>query len=125
METPKTSTYTRAEAIQDSILRDVSEAAREAGLVHPTAVTAGAWKEAIDWDHGGLQDEAGRLWDVLSMARLAIKSVAPEGSEAAFTVYRVPNMEAADEAEPIELIVRAGPGDSRERVLTIMTSTEG
>lgn len=125
METPKTTTCTRAEAIKDSVLHDVSKSAHEAGLTHPTAITAEAWKETVAWDHGGLQDEAGRLWDVLSMARLAIKSVAPEGSEATFTVYRVPNTEAADEAEPTGLIVRVGPGDSRERVLTIMSSTEG
>lgn len=125
MKNPKTNTRTRTEAIAASALRDVTNDAREAGLAHPTAITAEAWKEAVAWDYGGLQDERGRLWDVLSMARLAIKSVALYGTEATFTVYRVPNVETAEEAEPTELIVRVGPGDSLEPVLTIVTSMDG
>lgn len=35
--------YTRAEAIEDGVLVDVTETAKEAGIVYPTAVTQGLW----------------------------------------------------------------------------------
>ena len=37
------STYTRAQAIDDGVLIDVSDVAREAGLKYPTAVTQAVW----------------------------------------------------------------------------------
>ena len=36
--------YTRAQAIEDGVLIDVSETAREAGITFPTAVTAAVWE---------------------------------------------------------------------------------
>ena len=41
---PVISAYTRAQAIADGVLVDVSEMAREAGLKHPTALTATVWR---------------------------------------------------------------------------------
>ncbi|EQD71656.1 hypothetical protein B1B_04334, partial [mine drainage metagenome] len=35
--------YSRADAIRDGVLVDVSERARRAGIKHPTACTAGVW----------------------------------------------------------------------------------
>jgi hypothetical protein len=62
--------YTRADAIRDGILVDVSEAAREAGFKWPVALTAAAWGRCVAVPPGVLcQDEAGRLWDVLTMLR--------------------------------------------------------
>ena len=63
--------YTRAQAIEDGILVDVSETAREAGFKIPVAVTRTVWDRIIALPEGyrGFQDERGRLWDVLWMAR--------------------------------------------------------
>ena len=63
--------YTRAQAIEDGILVDVSETAREAGFRIPVAVTRTVWDRLIAVPEGylGFQDERGRLWDVLWMAR--------------------------------------------------------
>ena len=68
---PAISTYTRAQAIEDGILVDVSDTAREAGFRIPVAVTRTVWNRIIALPDGyrGFQDEAGRLWDVLWMAR--------------------------------------------------------
>ncbi|EQD56202.1 hypothetical protein B1B_09022, partial [mine drainage metagenome] len=35
--------YSRADAIRDGVLVDVSERAKRAGIKHPTACTAGVW----------------------------------------------------------------------------------
>ena len=68
---PVISVYTRAQAIEDGILVDVSETAREAGFKIPVAVTRTVWDQLIALPEGyrGFQDERGRLWDVLWMAR--------------------------------------------------------
>ena len=71
------SLYTRADAIADGFLVDVSDTAKEAGFKWPVAVTRRVWDELVtpnphDAQRG--QSEKGRLWDVLSMARLAAKA---------------------------------------------------
>ena len=68
---PVISVYTRAQAIEDGILVDVSETAREAGFTIPVAVTRAVWNRIVALPEGyrGFQDERGRLWDVLWMAR--------------------------------------------------------
>ena len=68
---PVISVYTRAQAIEDGILVDVSETAREAGFNIPVAVTRTVWNRlvALPESYRGFQDEKGRLWDMLWMAR--------------------------------------------------------
>ena len=65
------STYTRAQAIEDGVLVDVSKTAREVGLKWPVAITAGVWATINDIPPKlqGIQDVEGRLWDVVWMAR--------------------------------------------------------
>ena len=38
--------YTRKQAIEDGVLIDVTETAKEAGLRFPTAITAAAWSKS-------------------------------------------------------------------------------
>ena len=68
---PVLSAYTRAQAIADGFLIDVSETAREAGFTIPVALTRTVWSRLVALPEGyrGFQDERGRLWDVLWMAR--------------------------------------------------------
>ena len=68
---PVIDAYTRAQAIEDGILVDVSDTAREAGFTIPVAITCTVWNRIIALPDGyrGFQDESGRLWDVLWMAR--------------------------------------------------------
>ena len=65
--------YTRAEAVADGVLIDVSPVAREAGITYPVALTCAAWDRCVAVPPGvECQDEAGRLWDVLWVLRPAI-----------------------------------------------------
>lgn len=43
------SRYTRAEAIEDGELIDVTETAREAGFTVPVARTRAAWVDCVAW----------------------------------------------------------------------------
>src|SRR5262249_25990843 len=72
--------YTRAQAIADGVLIDVSATAREAGFKFPVALTAAVWARCVAVPPGvACQDEAGRLWDVLWLLRLAVaRGAGPE-----------------------------------------------
>ena len=62
--------YSRADAIRDGTLIDVSAVAQEAGLRYPVALTRAAWQRCVAVPPGVLcQDEAGRLWDVVWLLR--------------------------------------------------------
>jgi hypothetical protein len=73
-------TYTRAEALQDGVLIDVSKMAKEAGHPFPTAITHRLHERIIPTEAEKQrlgQSYDGRLWDVL---RLAFMAVALKGS---------------------------------------------
>ena len=115
--------YTRAQAIADGVLVDVSEVAREAGYKIPVAVTAGVWAECVEVPRGVTgQDETGRLWDVLMMLRHAIAK-SGEGNRVDFAVHvRKDNEECTPPLVPLYAV--CGPGDDAEPVITVMLPHE-
>ncbi len=123
-------TYTRAQAIADGALIDVTDMAREAGFRVPVAVTRAAWEDCVAWtdwdseDQGVHQDQDGRLWDVLWMAFIAIHGTAAGESQVVYHLYRVPRDGQSAEARLTALKLVAGPGDSGEPVVTIMLPGE-
>src|SRR5207237_8637716 len=79
--------YSRADALRDGVLIDVSETAKEAGIRYPVALTAAAWAKCVAVPPGvACQDEAGRLWDVLWLLACAVKGGA-DGREVRFGVH--------------------------------------
>lgn len=121
--------YTRAEAIEDGYLVDVSTVAREAGFTVPVAMTRAAWVDCVEWTEdtakrkATIQDEAGRLWDVVYMARLAARA-AGGAQQRRFQVYRVPTEGRGIRPRPVVLVLAIGPGDAGEPVITIMQPGE-
>lgn len=120
--------YTRAQALQDGILVDVSDTAREAGFRLPFAMTAAAWADAVAWSDADTarqvpQDQSGRLWDVLFMACLAARRAA-NASLVGFDVLRVPRGERAVEPRVLRLSMSITRGDSGEPVITILLPNE-
>ena len=113
--------YTRAQAIEDGVLVDVSEIAREAGIKHPTVLTAAVWAEYVRVPEGvECQDAEGRLWDILFMFHLAARQAAGK-SEILFQLFvRNDNREP----KPVTLKAICGPGDTLEPVLTILLPGE-
>lgn len=114
--------YSRAQAIADGVLMDVSVMAREAGFKVPVAVTAAVWSDCVAWPrHDSSQDEQGRLWDVLMMARLQAGrhgnlQVVP------FKVLRIPR--GGTTPQLTQLTLHIGPGDVGEPVVTILQPGE-
>lgn len=128
---PIISTYTRADAIGDGTLVDVTETAREAGFKIPVALTRAVWTDCVEWtdatdrrkhEFTG-QDEAGRLWDVVWVARVRAAR-APATDRVPFRVLRVPPQGRGLKARLVSLVAHVGPGDNAEPVITIMQPDE-
>lgn len=109
------SVYTRAQAIEDGVLVDVTEwASADKGFIGgfkcPVAVTREVWADIERCPP--LQDIRGRAHDLLWMASLAARR---GGSVALFTVI----MQVGRTKRQIYKMV-AGGGDDGELVITIM-----
>ena len=123
------SVYTRAQALADGVLIDVSEMAGEAGFRWPVAITAAAWEDCVAWsdtdnDRQVYQDQSGRLCYVLFMAAYAARTKANTDSQLLFELYRVPRDGRSIEAELTTLKLVVGPGDDAEPVMTILLPEE-
>ena len=119
--------YSRANALDDGVLVDVSEVAKEAGFKLPCAVTRAVWDNLIEWDpvdtkRQVVQDESGRLWDVLYRAALAARP--SKESQIYFDLYVVPRDGKSKEAQFTSLKAVCGPGDTLDPVVTIMLPNE-
>ena len=114
--------YTRAEAIEDGVLVDVSGLAREAGFTFPVAMTRAAFERTVSVPEGleGWQDETGRLWDVLYVGKCAAKR---SGGSSELT-YQVRVQIGINRARNITLKMHCVPGDEGEGVITIMLPGE-
>src|ERR1700722_636306 len=123
--------YSRAEAIADGELVDVSETAREAGVKYPTALTRAAFETYVAWTadderEGVIQDEAGRLWDVLWMFACAARRrpLDDDSRRVTYSLFVVPRSGSGTAPEFVELVAVVGPGDTAEPVITIMLEGE-
>lgn len=122
---PVIHSYSRAAAITDGILIDVTGVANEAGFQGPVALTAEVWHDCVAWTEEDsrrqvLQDEAGRLWDVVWMAFVAARRA--RGDRATFQLYRVPRGGRGYRPRLTTLTLDIGPGDNFEPVITILLS---
>jgi len=114
--------YSRAEAIEDGTLVDVSEIAKEAGFGFPVAMTSTVWGKYVEVPHGvSCQDEQGRLWDILFMLRDMIRRNRVPSDTMKFS-FLVRN----DNRRPKLITLKSvcGPGDNSEPVITIMMTDE-
>lgn len=117
--------YTRANAIEDGELVDVSAWAREVGITYPVAMTRGVWAEFVEWPedrHSLGQSERGRAHDVLFMLACAIRA-GRSGDRVDFKVARVV---AGRGHKPVTgaLYSLCHGGDNHEPVITIMLPGE-
>jgi Family of unknown function (DUF6573) len=115
--------YSRAQAIEEGVLIDVSPTAKEAGIRYPVALTRAAWERCVTVPPGvACQDEAGRLWDVVYLLRCAIGR-SDGGPEVRFGVH-VRNDNREGTPPLVRLKAVCGPGDRGEPVLTVMLPDE-
>lgn len=133
-------TYSRAQAIADGVLVNLNDPSftfrpglnicAEAGIKYPVAMTIAAFTQTVSDLDRPLppgQDISGRLWDVLTMFKMAAKQ---GGEEIRFHVSVV-NWVSVDgerinrtKRETVMLKAICGPGDSGEPVITILLPYE-
>ena len=120
--TPVIYSYTRAMAIDDGVLIDVTETAKEAGFSYPVAITAGVHGEVVHTPevaatHG--ESDSGRLWDVLWLCVCAVRRI--HSNHDTDTVFFEVLATAQDGKKQLhQLYSKCGPGDTAEPVITIM-----
>jgi len=119
--------YSRAQALEDGVLVNVSETAREAGIKFPVALTRTVWVKLVEVPKGteGLQDESGRLWDVLWMMSRAIRA-SSGGRRIDYAVIAVTGVSKRGriKRETLKLKAMCGPGDDAAPVITVMFPDE-
>ena len=114
------SVYTRAQAIEDGVLIDVSPVAMaEHGFLYPVAVTERVWAEVVipPGEVATWQDDLGRLNDLLTCLRYGIKT-SPLAREIRFKMDVMNN--DREPTKTITLKATCGPGDNLEPVITVM-----
>jgi hypothetical protein len=116
--------YSRAQAVADGFQVDATKTAQEAGIRFPVFLTRAVYDAyvTVPPDVAG-QDEAGRLWDVLTMTRFAILRSRPGCDRLPVALY-VRN----DNRRPrlVRLTAACGPLDidDPQPAITIMLPTE-
>ena len=121
--------YTRAQAIEDGVLINATEMAKEAGFNWPVALTAATWLDCVAWSDAdnecqAYQDQSGRLWDVLFMASYAIRAAKNSDQQLLFDLQRIARDGCSTESQGLTLKLILGPGDDGEPVITIMLLEE-
>lgn len=112
--------YSQAQALDDGVLVDVSELAKEAGFCYPVAMTRAAWVDCVEWsdpDSKRVFQDA-RLWDVLFLAAHAARR--SSGDRLTFLIHRIPRGGCSTQPEQVSLQMLIGPGDHGEPVMTIL-----
>lgn len=120
--------YSRAQAIADGALLDVTATAAGAGFRTSVAMTHAVWIDCVEWTEDDskrqlAQDEASRLWDVLWMCIQTARVAKVEGSFF-FMLFRVPRGGTSVTPELVRLKACIGPGDAGEPVITILQPNE-
>lgn len=111
--------YTRAEAMYDGYLVDVTEEAQEAEFNCSVALTRAVWEGCVAWidedsKRQTYQDQNGRLWDVLCMAYFAIRSSKEYGDKLLYQLRRFPCGGRGRMARQTTLKLISGQGDNSE-----------
>ena len=134
--------YTRAQAIADGVLVDLTSATDDkgqrlcpqAGFKLPVAITRTAWASTVEaggtWKPDGEgeilelkggQSLTGRVWDVLWMLRVACGQ-AGDTDRIHFQV--LVDVNGDGRREMVKLWALCGPGDDAQPVITIMVEGE-
>jgi len=117
--------YTRTQAIADSVLVDVSNMAKNAGIEFPVALTWSVWSRLVEVpdEVEGEHDEGDRLWDILTMFRIAASAKAQRSGQGLSFQLLVRDAKT----EPLEVVTlkaHCGLGDAPDPVITIMMPDE-
>ncbi len=116
--------YSRAQALSDGVLVDVSEAAHAIGFKYPVAITNtlyGQWIEVPESLVSEGQSTKGRLNDLLMMLVFAIRT---KKDISDCLHFQVAFQTQPEKQETVSVWATVAGGDSGEPVITIMLEGE-
>ncbi|MCC6681645.1 MAG: hypothetical protein IT445_12150 [Phycisphaeraceae bacterium] len=123
--------YTRKQAIEDGVLVDLSEWAKDLSFTIPVACTAAVWNQYVTPPEGTRelgQSERGRAHDLLWMLFLAIGRLPKSRHRRADSPdelrYQTAFLNSKHLLEAVQFKAICGPGDDGEPVLTILLLEE-
>ena len=105
---PVISSYSRAQAIDDGVLVDITEQARQQRFVFPMAMTSALWESC----KAKSADITANVKQILTQLHLEIKKAAPNCDQLKFVMLGL----------TIKCVV--GPGDDPRPVMTLMLQNE-
>jgi len=119
--------YTRAQAIAEGVLIDVTAEANDAGFKVPVSLTVTVWADVVAWSAEDSarqiqQDEPALLNDLLWSAATLARHYT--GDRMSFQHHRVPRGGNGVCRTPIALVMAIGPGDGAEPVVTLMLPSD-
>lgn len=109
--------YTRAQAIEDGVLNDVTELTKAVGILIPTAIACNCWAEAVGSDDP--EEFQQRIYELISAVHIEIekqKDIRSDTLQFAYLIER-----EGEEPTELDVFVNIGPGDNMEPVLTVMS----
>ena len=116
--------FTRQEMIDDGGLIEVpTDLAKQAGFTVPVGILIEVWQDCVAWSDADserqvLQDQTGRLWDLLNVLRVRAKTCG--GDTVFFTISRVPRDGKSEQPADVQLKSVICPGDDPRPVITVM-----
>lgn len=116
------SRYTRAEAIEDGALTDITPIAKEAGFKFPVALSAGVSNLVNEAVEKGGKNYNGVVWDILMLLLFKIKASGGDSSRCDFSVNIWSKFTHKDKEVKMYSVI--GAGDTPEPVITIMLPNE-
>ncbi len=125
-DAPVICSYSRAQAIEDGVLIDVTETAKEAGFKYPVAITVGVFEQVVRTPEIAAaqgESDSGRLWDVIYLCACAARKIDAD-HETDTSYFQVLATDADGNKQLHQLWSRCGPGDTAEPVVTIMLISE-
>ena len=121
--------YSRAQAIEDGVLVDVTDMAKAIGIKWHVAVTYSVWSDFIEWTdcdrrRQGLDDTEGRLWHIVFTLHLAIKKTEKYADVIFYELDILPRDGISYRVKCTKLKAVVSAGDYFEPVITIMLPNE-
>ena len=108
------SSYSRAQAIEDGFLCDISPLAKDAGFKYPVAISSGIHSIVNKAVKGG-KDYKGVIWDILSVLLFKIKM--STGSDRINLTVKIGRAN-------VQMYSVCSGGDNGEPVITVMLPNE-
>ena len=116
--------YSRAQAIEDGVLIDVTETVKKAGIIYPTAITNGLYSQYIVPEPILQESEDTINIRILSVLYSLISAIKESKKNHSYIFFTAPIVFPNGQHVEARLWASVGGGDNGEPVITVMLEGE-